>query len=29
VVPFSLSPDLTLVTRTILPVLSQPTATGN
>ena len=29
VVPFSLSPDLTLVTRTILPVLSQPAATGN
>ena len=29
VVPFSLSPNLTLVTRTILPVLSQPTATGN
>jgi len=29
VVPFSLSPDLTLVTRTILPVLSQPTAAGN
>ena len=29
VVPFSLGPDLTLVTRTILPVLSQPTATGN
>ena len=28
-VPFSLSPDLTLVTRTILPVLSQPTAAGN
>ena len=28
-VPFSLSPDLTLVTRTILPVLSQPTATVN
>mgnify|MGYP007070469647 CR=1 FL=1 len=29
VVPFALSPDLTLVTRTILPVLSQPTATSN
>lgn len=29
VVPFSLSQELTLVTSTILPVLSQPTATGN
>jgi hypothetical protein len=28
VVPFALSKDLTLVTRTILPVLSQPTAAG-
>lgn len=28
VVPFALSKDLTLVTRTILPVLSQPTPTG-
>ncbi|MFS6827366.1 hypothetical protein [Cyanobium sp. ATX 6F1] len=28
VVPFALSKDLTLVTRTILPLLSQPTASG-
>ncbi|MCP9849228.1 hypothetical protein [Cyanobium sp. Morenito 9A2] len=28
VVPFALSKDLTLVTRSILPVLSQPTAAG-